>query len=270
MDMHLQRVVQASLAFSKASEGAFDITIAPAMTAWGFGPIGVLKIPAPHQIDSIQKRIDYRLLLIRNDSLLKRSPLVQIDVNGIAQGYTVDLIAERLSAAGIAHYLIELGGEIRLKGQNPQGRPWSIGVEWPTATPISPTPYGWTFMPDRPGVTTSGVYRNRRTIEGSSYTHVIDPRTAKPVDNDILSVTVIAPDAMTADAVDHTCLILGRRRSLRWVSSLQDVDIFIVYKDIRGRIRTQSSRGFPKASMADGGVQRRIGNGKSPMGPPVP
>jgi len=271
MDAHLLRVIRASQDFSTSSSGAFDITIAPAMTAWGFGPQPASTLPNTLTLDSIRKQIDFQLLLIRNDSLLKRNPLVKIDVNGIAQGYTVDLIAERLETNGISDYLIELGGEIRLKGQNPQGKPWTVGVERPFTPPFAQSTAGWIITPDRPAVTTSGVYRNRRTIEGRSFTHVIDPRTATPVDNDILSVTVMAPDAMTADAVDHTCLVLGRRKCLRWVSTLPQVDVFIVYRDGRGRIHTRTTDGFPKTSAADGHANRHplLRTGK-PKAPPAP
>lgn len=257
LDIHLRTVIQAAQSVAYSSNGAFDITILPAMEAWGFGNTTIHSPPSRRRLHQIRKDIDYRLLALRNDSLVKTRPEVRIDPNGIAQGYTVDRIAERLSQAGITDFLIELGGEIRLQGNNPDGKPWTVGIERPTLTLPTNTQIGWAIQPDRAAVTSSGVYRTIRYLQNKPYPHIIDPRRAKPVRNDILSVTVIAPDALTADAVDNTCLVLGPRRALHWVSTLPDVDIFMVCRRRKGRLREYRTNGFPKPHIYGTPAQKR-------------
>lgn len=242
-DTHLLRIAQAAIDFSQSSQGAFDITIHPAMNAWGFGQQTVKRSPTPAALKKLTSRIGYKHLAIRNDSLLKDAPHVQIDCNGIAQGYTVDLIAQRLEQVGITDYMVELGGEIRLKGRNPEGKPWSIGIEPPPGAIAHA--YTWSVTPISGAITTSGMHRNARRIQGREIGHIMDPRTARPSDSHVASVTVIAPTAMKADAIDHTCLVLGVDASLQWVSRMKEVAIMLVYRDAQGQLRDTASLGFP-------------------------
>jgi len=242
-DTHLLHIAQAALHFSESSQGAFDITILPAMDAWGFGQTPVQRLPTAKALQILSSHIGYKHLTIRNDSLLKDIPQVQIDCNGIAQGYTVDLIAQRLEQAGITDYLVELGGEIRLKGKNPQGKPWNIGIEAPPG--IASKAHSWTVAPSNGAITSSGIYRNIRRIQGREIGHILDPRSAQPANSQVVSVTAIAPTAMTADAIDHTCHVLGVEASLQWVSHMKGVAIMLVYRDGQGKLRDTASLGFP-------------------------
>lgn len=242
-DTHLLTNVQKALQWSISSQGAFDITIKPAMDAWGFGARPVSRIPTRQDLDSLRSIIGYWHLTIRNDSLLKDRPEIGIDCNGIAQGYTVDLLAECLIRHGIIDYLVELGGEIRLNGKNPEGLPWSVGIEKPVAGPI-PVVEG-TILPTTGAVTTSGDYRNTRRIAGRTIGHVMDPRTARPTIGRVVSATVTASDAMTADAVDNTCLVLGIEASMKWIAGLKGVSVHLLYYDKKGRLQAVTSSGFP-------------------------
>lgn len=243
IDRHLKAVVTSALAFSSSSGGAFDITIQPVMEAWGFGPVEVGQLPSQHSLDSLRPFIGYRHLAIRHDSLLKDNPSIRINCNGIAQGYTVDLLADQLLASGIRDYLVELGGEIRLNGVNSAGEPWKVGIEDPSTDRL-PVIAGW-IRPGTGAVTSSGNYRNQRSIEGRQVGHVMDPRTARPTSRGVLSVCVKATDAMTADALDNTCMVLGARKSLRWIRTIPGADLRIVYRNRLGRTRVRTTKGFP-------------------------
>lgn len=243
MDKHMHRVVTSSLQYSASSKGAFDITVKPVMDAWGFGASEVTQIPDRRSIDSLKRIISYRHLTIRNDSLLKDDPRIRIDCNGIAQGYTVDLLAECLIAIGISDYLVELGGEIRLNGLNPDGLPWMIGIEGPR---MGRTPGMDGFIqPGTGAVTSSGNYRNSRSIVGRTVGHVMDPRKARPASGRITSVCITAPDAMTADALDNTCLVLGVRKSIRWIRTMTKAETRLIYMDRHGYLKVKASKGFP-------------------------
>lgn len=243
LDAHMRDVVTAALSFSESSKGAFDITVKPVMDAWGFGHRQVDRIPSHRYTDSLKRIIGYRHLSIRHDSLLKDEPNIRIDCNGIAQGYTVDLLAQCLMVYGITDFLVELGGEIRLNGMNPDGLSWYVGIEGPPNGQI-PVMEG-RIQPGTGAVTSSGNYRNLRSIEGQWFGHVMDPRTARPASKDVLSVCVTAADAITADALDNTCMVLGVRKSLRWIRKISGAAIRIVYLDRHGRPKIETSYAFP-------------------------
>lgn len=242
-DTHLRNVVSSALSFSLSSHGAFDITVKPVMDAWGFGDTKIVEAPSRRITDSLKRIIGFKHLTIRDDSLLKDDPDIRIDCNGIAQGYTVDLLAERLIACGMTDFLVELGGEIRLKGLNPDGVPWKIGIEEPRNDRLPVVPRN--IQPGTGAVTSSGNYRNFRSVEGHRVGHVMDPRTARPSSQRMMSVCVTAIDAMTADAIDNTCLVLGVRKSLRWIRRMKGVSIRMIYRNRHGRMKVKASQSFP-------------------------
>ena len=243
MDAHMRVVITHSLALSASSKGAFDITVKPVMDAWGFGAHTVTQVPTRRMIDSLKRIIGYRHLIVRNDSLLKDDPAIRIDCNGIAQGYTVDLLSASLMNAGISDYLVELGGEIRLQGLNPAGLPWYVGIEDPALDRI-PHMNG-RIQPGSGAITTSANHRNLRSIQGRMIGHVMDPRTAMPASQSVLSVCISAADATTADALDNTCMVLGVRKSLRWLRRFKGAEMRMVYRNRYGRMRIKTSKGFP-------------------------
>jgi thiamine biosynthesis lipoprotein len=187
-------------------------------------------------------------LTFRGDSLCKQDPLLQIDCNGIAQGYTVDLLADHLESRGVHDYLVELGGEIRLSGQNREGRPWKVGVEEPSVDGEGSHVLSRVLQPGRAAVTTSGSYRQSVERGGRTYSHIIDPATGHPIDNGMLSATIVASDAMTADALDNVCMVMGPVRSMKWLSGRKDVEAYLVYRGTDGRIRDTATAGFLRMS----------------------
>src|SRR5678816_2339377 len=175
----LAAVVQASLDISEASDGAFDITVAPLVAAWGFGPAGEPKeLPSVEQIAQLEATVGYRKLHVRLDppALRKDVAGLSIDLNGIAPGFAVDRLADRLRALRIENFMIDVGGEIRAHGRNARGEPWHIAIEHPVDT--QRTPYASVWL-DGAAVSTSGEYRDYYERDGRRYSHTIDPRTGR-------------------------------------------------------------------------------------------
>jgi len=210
MDIHLRRVIEKSLEVYKISRGAFDITVKPLVDLWGFG-VKKKDVAIPTQKDILQtlKFVGSDKLSIHNDTLRALKKGVQIDCNGIAQGYTVDVISDYLKSNGICNYLVEVGGEVIAFGKNISNEDWKVGVE--SAETIAGN---WHALQNvialnNEAVTTSGVYRNYFTYKGQNYSHILNPKTGFPVLNEIVSVTVIANDAITADGWDNALMVMG-------------------------------------------------------------
>ncbi len=207
-------VVARAQDISKASGGAFDVTVAPLVSLWQFGPDkSRFEIPDDATLDRVRKTIGYQKLAVRRDppALKKSIPELQIDLSAIAKGYAVDLVAENLHNLGIDCYLIEVGGEVRASGQKPGGIPWTLGVEKPVADRRAL----WSVIElQHRSLASSGDYRNFYEVGGQRYSHTIDPRTGRPVVAGPASVSVIADDCMTADAIATAVMVCGKESGL--------------------------------------------------------
>jgi thiamine biosynthesis lipoprotein len=203
------RVVRQALETSRATGGAFDITVGPLVNLWGFGPRKKERtVPAERAIRETLQQIGYRYLETRDSppSLKKKIDAIQVDLSAIAKGYGVDLVSTLLLELGTTGFLVEIGGEIRTHGVKADGSPWRLGIEKPLA--------GETEVIERLKVTdaalaTSGDYRNFFTHEGKRLSHTIDPRTGRPVEHALGSVTVVAGTCMEADAWATALMVLG-------------------------------------------------------------
>ncbi len=210
----LYRVLETAQAVSRLTAGAFDVTVAPLVDLWGFGPTGTPHVPAPEALRAALQRVGYEKLELRADppALRKRVPTLHIDLSGIAKGLAVDRAAEVLEALGITNYLVEAGGELRGRGHNAQGVPWQIAIERPE--PGARVPYALFALRDRASAT-SGDYRNYFERDGRRYSHAIDPSTGRPVAQDLASVTVLDAHCMRADALATGLFVLGPERGYR-------------------------------------------------------
>jgi FAD:protein FMN transferase len=210
----LATVVRGALDISEKSGGAFDITVAPLVAAWGFGPAGRPQaLPSAEQIAQAGASVGYRKLHVRLDppALRKDVAELSIDLNGIAPGFAVDRMADRLLALRVESFMIDIGGEIRARGRNGRGEPWHIAVEHPVDT--RRTPYAGVWLDDA-SVSTSGEYRDYYERDGRRYSHTIDPRTAQPLDRAAGSVVVIAASTAMADGWATALNVLGPRDGL--------------------------------------------------------
>ncbi len=236
MDQHLKKVVQTSISVYHQSGSAFDITSASLSRAWGFGPGGQGSMPSRRQIRKALGLTGSNKIEIRGDSLIAMKKGVQIDCNGIAQGYSVDLIAAFLASRGIGQLLVELGGEVYARGDHPETGTWKVGVESVEPVAGSWRPVDTIILLSNKAVTTSGNYRKYFSRGTKTYSHVIDPEKGRPVDNGIIAVTVIAADAITADAWDNAFFVMGVDAASKYLQQRKDLNALIIYRDNHGEI----------------------------------
>jgi len=224
----LIEAVDEAQAVSRASGGAFDITVSPLVRAWGFGARAVEDgaAPAPAELERLRDSVGYQKLESRPrpPALRKTDAALHVDLDGIAPGLAVDRIAEHLEALGVRDYLVELGGEVRARGRSPAGRPWRVAVEAPLSGERRPLAL---VELDGMGVSTSGDYRDFREIDGRRLSHTIDPRTAAPVTHGLASVTVLHPSAATADAWATALMVLGPEEGMALARGRELAALFI-------------------------------------------
>lgn len=217
-------VVARALEISRFSEGAFDITVAPLVNLWNFGPNPQdrTKLPSAEEIAAAKARIGYQKLHVRLDppALKKDDPELWIDLSAIAEGYAVDRVAQALVEAGVAACLVDVGGEIVARGTKSDGEVWRVGVVFPSDD-VAMSTYREIAKLDNVALATSGDYRNFTIVDGKRYSHEINPATGWPADNGLASATVIAPDCMTADAMATAVMVMGLNRGRQLCASMQ-------------------------------------------------
>ena len=198
-----------AMKISDSTNGAFDITVAPLVNAWGFGFKGGV-MPSRHQVDSLKALVGYHKVSLTNGRVSKTDPRIMLDCSSIAKGYGCDVVAKFLSAKGIDNYMVEIGGEIITRGISEKRLPWKIGVTKPTDDSLNVNQEIQTIInvTDK-AMATSGNYRNFYYKNGRKYAHTIDPSTGYPVQHNILSSTVIADDCATADAYATAFMVMG-------------------------------------------------------------
>jgi thiamine biosynthesis lipoprotein len=211
----LAAVVRAAISIHDQSGGTFDITVAPLVDAWGFGPRGGAgRIPSADEIARIRESVGSELLAVRAGppALRKLRGGVALDLNGIAPGFAVDRIAQCLERHGVLNYLIRLDGHIRTRGHALDGRPWRVGIDRPTEIPSG---VQLAIEMGDGSLSTSGDYRHYFMHEGHRYSHIIDPRTGWPIAHAATSVSIVADDCLTADAWAKALMVLGPVDGLR-------------------------------------------------------
>jgi thiamine biosynthesis lipoprotein len=219
-------VLDAALAIGLASHGAYDVTVGPVVNLWGFGPeLGTNQVPGKAELQRVVDHIGQDKLQFdrATASLLKTDPLA-LDFSSIAKGYAVDLIADWLLTQGISNFLVEVGGEVRVAGKNTRGTLWRIAVERPDDLMGA---VAAALMLTENGIATSGDYRNYFERDGIRYSHTIDPRTGFPVVHDLVSVTVVHPQAMMADAWATALMVLGAQEGMK-VALEQNLAVYFI------------------------------------------
>lgn len=245
LDDHLLAVIKKSLIINKDTNGLFDITVYPFVKAWGFGKTKTNNIPDDSEILSLRKCVSSRLLELKGNYLSKKKPCVKIDLDGIAQGYSVDILADLLEKYNIKDYVVELGGEIRVKGtKQPSGEKMKIGIESPSEDEFDHQPFNEIINLNKGAVTTSGSYRKFHESNGRKITHIINPKTGFPQDNELISVTVYADDAITADAYDNALMLMGLDKAMDFVNKRKNIAAYFIYKNSSGTIYKKASSAF--------------------------
>ena len=237
-------VIKLSLEISNETEGAFDITVAPLVNAWGFG----FKNKQPlsnKQVDSLQKLVGYQHLSFNGKELTKDIPNLQIDCGAIAKGYAVDRIAKLLSNKGCQNYMVEIGGEVVVKGNNDKGEKWKIGINKPTQHALPTEEDLQTLLSlTNCGIATSGNYRNFYIKDGKKYAHSIDPKTGYPVQHSLLSATVITQSCAKSDALATAFMVMGLDKAKAFVETHKDIQVYFIYADEKGNYQVWMSDGM--------------------------
>ena len=237
-------VYKKSVEINKDTHGAFDLTVGPLVNAWGFGPEKKAIIDSS-KIDSIMQYIGMEKIHLKGRKLVKDLPGIKIDLNSIAQGYSVDVIYRYFEKLGIKNFMVEIGGEVRTKGKNPDGKIWRIGVDKPGD---GRSPMGenlqTVILLDNKSATTSGNYRKFFEKNGRKYSHIIDPHTGYPYDNNLLSVTVIAKDGLTADGYDTPLMVLGLEKARDFLRSHPELEAYMIYSDEKGQLQVEFTKGI--------------------------
>ncbi|MBR4137109.1 MAG: FAD:protein FMN transferase [Bacteroidales bacterium] len=221
---------------SEFSDGAFDATIGPLVSAWGFHYKKELEM-TPEMVDSIKQLVDYRKIEIVDDRVVKANPNMTLDFNAVAQGYTTDLIGSFLETKGIFNYLVDVGGEIYAKGTKPNGDLWTIGIEKPAENFDSERSVQIKINLKDKGIVTSGNYRKYIEKDGVRYSHSIDPKTGYPVEQNLLSATVIADNASWADCLATICMLVGKEKASKLLEG-QGVEAYFIFVE-DGVIKTE-------------------------------
>lgn len=246
IDSHFLKVMQRSIEINKETAGVFDVTVGPLVAAWGFSSEKVESLPDSAKISQLMPSVGMEKIQLIGNALKKINPKVKIDLNGIAQGYTVDVLADFFSDRGIKSFLIELGGEVRVEGEKPSGEEFLIGIEGPINSESDEVTIKHIVSIKGKGLTTSGSYQNyiKKGIE--RITHIINSKTGYPSQSEILSVTVVAEDAISADGYDNALLAMGIKDALLFVNSHPDLEAYFVYKDDNDKLADTMSTGFNK------------------------
>ncbi len=244
-----QAVVRCALEIAEATGGAFDPTVGALVNLWGFGPDGLRRAaPAPDQIAAARAVTGWRHLHLLPDGRLEKDVAdLKLDLGAIAKGYGVDRVAALLRERGLANFLVEIGGETLGVGRNASGEPWRVGVLKPDG---SADLQGVARLTDGRAIATSGDYRNfYRDENGQLQTHIIDPRTAAPVRPAVASVSVLADDCLTADALATALFVLGPDESLPLLAArFPGVEAFFIVRDGDGGFEEVASPGFAAAA----------------------
>jgi len=244
-DSFFTDVFNKSVLISQMTDGAFDITIGPLVRAWGFGPDDHRNFTEEKR-DSLLKLVGMDKIALVNGRLVKSDPGVTLDVNAIAQGYSVDVVCRYLKSIGLSNYLVEIGGEVMAVGSK-GGLPWRIGIDRPEDNNMIPgqSLQAIIKITDK-AVSTSGNYRKFYVEEGIKYSHTIDPKTGYPAKNRLLSTTIVADNCTIADGIATACMVMGKEKAIDFITSHPGFSAYFVFSDDSGNFKTWMSEDLKK------------------------
>ncbi|MEM7589737.1 MAG: FAD:protein FMN transferase [Myxococcota bacterium] len=256
ISQHMANVVKRGLEISRMTQGAFDITLHTAIDAWGFDASEPhADIPAAHTVQQIKKTAGKNSIQLQGLMLSKPFAHVRINLSGIAKGYGVDVLYDTARQQGIESFLVEIGGEVRVKGTNTLHQAWRIAIEHPdypsqnTDAPhqtSTPKHIALVQLADGQALATSGLYRNCRTQNNRTVCHILDPRTASPVVSNLVSVSVVAPDCMTADALATASIVMGTKQTTELLKTLPHTHALFITRDPNTKaLQLSHTPGFP-------------------------
>lgn len=244
VDEPFKLLIKKAIEVNRATSGAVDVTVKPLVDAWGFGVKKPVSPPDEQKIKKILKNVGVDKIWLIGNFLHKKHPGVQIDLNGIAQGYSADLLAGLLERNHIKSYMVEIGGELRIKGPKPDGSMFTVGIEAIDGNDLSPDLLRKVISLNDGAVTTSGNYRKHLQAGGKQISHIINPKTGYPAQNEMISVTVVAKDGITADGYDNGFMAMGLKNTLKYLAHRKDMEAYIIYKKSDGTVADTATTGF--------------------------
>ena len=245
-DSFFQTCVNRSMEITRETEGAFDLTVAPLANAWGFG-FKKGTFPDSLMIDSLLQFTGYEKVKLENGKVIKQDPRTMLSCSAVAKGYSVDVVAHLLDRKGIKNYMVDIGGEVVVKGKNATGDLWRIGINKPYDDSLAVKQDIQTILNlTDVGMATSGNYRNYYYKDGKKYAHTIDPRTGYPVQHSILSSTVVAKDCMTADALATSFMVMGLEEAEKFCKANPMIDAYFIYSGENGEFKTYYTDGMKR------------------------
>lgn len=246
VDDNLRFLFPRAMKVSEATDGAFDITVAPLVNAWGFG-FKKEQWPTEAEIDSLKSLVGYKTVHLNDRTITKDNPKTMIDLSAIAKGYGSDAVAKALDKAKVKNYMVEIGGEVVVKGKNDKGKDWKIGVSKPSEDAEKQNAgYQCIISITDCALATSGNYRNFFYKDGVKYAHTIDPRTGHPVQQDIISATVVAPHCYEADAFATSFMVTGLAKAKQILAKQTQLYAYLIYINKEGEQEVWMTEGMKK------------------------
>ncbi len=242
-DKHFTDVFKQAKKVSEGTNGAFDITIAPLVNAWGFGFKNKINVDQ-HVVDSLLPLVDFKAVDLVNGKIVKGHPNIHIDYNAIAKGYSVDLLGGFLHENGINNYLVDIGGEVIGRGNKPDSSLWVVGIEKPSEKINSGRTIKATLKLTDKAIATSGNYRKFYEKDGVKYSHTIDPKTGFPVKHSLLSATVMADSTSIADAYATAFMVMGLEKTRTFLKNHPQVEVYLIYSDWDSKFQSWSTAGM--------------------------
>lgn len=236
------KVFRRAMEISRMTHGAFDITVAPAVNAWGFGFKHAENV-SQATIDSLKEITGYWKIHEQDGLITKDDARIMLDCSAIAKGFGSDMVAQMMRSKGISDFMVEIGGEIVLSGRNPKGKEWNIGISKPVDDSLSLNNELQTVIPITDiAMATSGNYRNFYVKDGRKYAHTIDPHTCMPVSHSLLSATVFADDCATADAIATSMMVMGLDSARALIARYPELRAYFIYSTPDGSIETAGEK----------------------------
>lgn len=234
VDEMFSEVFQLAEKISGETDGAFDITVAPMVNAWGFG-FKTGNPPTRQTIDSLRAIVGFHTVSMQDGYVIKKNPKTMLDCSAIAKGYGTDVVARFLKKKGVQNFMVEIGGEIVVNGNSEKLQPWRIGINKPTDDSLNTSQAIQDVVSvSNIAMATSGNYRNFYYKNGKKYAHTIDPKTGYPVQHNILSATVFADDCATADAYATSFMVLGLDGARKILEKHPELCAYLIYSDQKG------------------------------------
>ncbi|MNQ63735.1 Thiamine biosynthesis lipoprotein ApbE precursor [compost metagenome] len=245
VDHYFIDVFNKSLEVSEKTNGLFDVTVGPLVNSWGFGFTKKATLDST-TIDSLLHFVGYKMVKLEGNKIIKAKQEIKIDFNAIAQGYSVDVLANYLESKGIDNYLVELGGELKAKGKK-ENENWKVGIDKPDEKSTSERKLKAVIHLNNKALATSGNYRKFYVENGQKFSHIIDPRTGYPARQNLLSATVIADEGIVADAYATAFMVMGLKKSIQFLEDNKDLklSVYFVYDD-SGKLKSYASESLKK------------------------